>query len=75
MAEHDDEKAQRCNVVAADRANIWFDGDQWQCDQSTRCLTCNVVGLRRLAPDDASWGDAMAASLDALAYPPEGRQP
>jgi len=71
MTDQSTEKAQRCNVVASERANVWFDGDQWQCDQSTHCLTCNVVDLRRLAPDDASWDDAMAASLDALTYPPE----
>lgn len=64
------EQARHCVVVAVDRPNVWHDGEQWQCDQSTRCLTCNAVDFRRLAPDDASWDDAFAASLDALPYPP-----
>ena len=63
------ERPRRCDVVAVDRPNVWHDGDQWQCDQSTRCLTCNAVDLRRLAPDEASWEEAFAASVDALPAP------
>lgn len=67
--EHIAEKGRRCNVVGVERPRVWWDGDQWQTDQTTTCLTCKSVDLSRLADDDATWPEAVAAAGRALPLP------
>lgn len=54
-----------CDVVALEKPMVWKDADNgWVCDQATICRKCKAVGFDRLA-EDATWGDAMAAVVDA----------
>ena len=63
-----------CKIVGASKPNVWHDGDQWQCDQTTQCLTCGSIDMKRLADDDATWAQALCSSAQALPLPSQTKE-
>lgn len=54
----------RCDVVGADKPQVWKDDDGWTCSQTTVCRTCKAMSITTLA-EDATWTEAMQASTEA----------
>lgn len=57
-----------CDVVAAEKPQVWRGEDGWVCTQTTICRKCNMVDSTRLA-EDVAWSDAVLASTEGWPLP------